>query len=154
MGNLLIESSVAYDKIKENLSENIENKNLKKLFFEVMDNVREYYMSKIKPNGLSEYEISFTNKILLPLIKRARLEELNNSIQKLLNEKEQNIYKPGDKIYDGIASIVKYSNPPTIEEGYNIIDINDNQEYMVYRNKETDALYYIKNNIKHYIIWG
>lgn len=154
MGNLLIESSVAYDKIKENLSENIENKNLKKLFFEVMDNVREYYMSKIKPNGLSGYEIGFTNKILLPLIKRARLEELNNSIQKLLNEKEQNIYKPGDKIYDGIASIVKYSNPPTIGEGYNIIDIDDNQEYMVYRNKETDALYYIKNNIKHYIIWG
>ena len=33
MGNLLIESSVAYNKIKENLSENIENKNLKKLFF-------------------------------------------------------------------------------------------------------------------------
>ena len=90
MGNLLVESTVAYNKIKENLSEKIENKNLKKLFFEVMDNVREYYMSKIKSEELSGYEIKFINNILLPLIRRARFEDLNISIQKLLKEDENN----------------------------------------------------------------
>lgn len=90
MGNLLVESKVAYNKIKENLSEKIENKYLKKLFFEVMDNVREYYMSKIKPEELSGYEIKFINNILLPLIRRAGFEDLNISIQKLLKEDENN----------------------------------------------------------------
>lgn len=90
MGNLLVESMVAYNKIKENLSEKIENKYLKKLFFEVMDNVREYYMSKIKTEELSGYEIKFINNILLPLIRHARFEDLNISIQKLLKEDENN----------------------------------------------------------------
>ena len=90
MGNLLVESKVAYNKIKENLSEKIENKYLKKFFFEVMDNVREYYMSKIKPEELSGHEIKFINNILLPLIRHARFEDLNISIQKLLKEDENN----------------------------------------------------------------
>lgn len=63
-------------------------------------------------------------------------------------------YKIGDKLYDGIATIAKYSQPQIIKEGYNIIDINDNQEYMLHYNNTKDAFYYIKNSTKYYLIWG
>lgn len=54
-----------------------------------------------------------------------------------------------ERYLDGVKTTALYSD----KEG-TIIDIEDNKEYIVLKDKKTGILFYIKNYIKHYIIWG
>lgn len=66
MKSMLLNSDIAYEKIKENLSKNITDKKLKELFNLFLDNLR----AEFKNLDLNSYDISFFNKIILPLTKK------------------------------------------------------------------------------------
>ena len=57
---------LSYEKIKKNLSKNITDEKLKKLFNDFLDKLR----NEFKNQNLNSYDISFFNKIILPLTKR------------------------------------------------------------------------------------
>lgn len=63
---MLLNSNIAYEKIKKNLSKNITDEKLKKLFNDFLDKLR----NEFKNQNLNSYDISFFNKIILPLTKR------------------------------------------------------------------------------------
>ena len=56
--SMLLKSDIAYNKIKNNLSKNISNEEIKKLFFIVLDNVRTYYLN-INKDNISNYDKNF-----------------------------------------------------------------------------------------------
>ena len=60
---MLLNSNIAYEKIKENLSKNITDEKLKKLFNDFLDKLR----NEFKNQNLNSYDISFFNKIIFPL---------------------------------------------------------------------------------------
>ena len=66
MKSMLLNSNIAYEKIKKNLSKNITDEKLKKLFNDFLDKLRNEFKNK----NLNSYDISFFNKIILPLTKR------------------------------------------------------------------------------------
>ena len=66
MKSMLLNSNIAYEKIKKNLSKNITDEKLKKLFNDFLDKLR----NEFKNQNLNSYYISFFNKIILPLTKR------------------------------------------------------------------------------------
>ena len=66
MKSMLLNSNIAYEKIKKNLSKNITDEKLKKLFNDFLDKLR----NEFKNQNLNSYDISFFNKIILPLTKR------------------------------------------------------------------------------------
>lgn len=80
--SMLIKSDIAYNKIKNNLSKNISNEEIKKLFFIVLDNVRSHYLN-INEQNISNYDKKFLTNIIIPLIKSAHMNEL---LKELNNE--------------------------------------------------------------------
>nr|DAF56782.1 MAG TPA: hypothetical protein [Myoviridae sp. ctWb16] len=64
--SLLLNSDLAYNKIKDNLSKDIKNSILKEEFCSFLDKLR----NKFKNENFSSYDIVFFNKILLPLTKK------------------------------------------------------------------------------------
>ena len=66
MKSMLLNSNIAYEKIKKNLSKNITDEKLKKLFNDFLDKLR----NEFKNQNLNSYDISFFNKIILPLTTR------------------------------------------------------------------------------------
>lgn len=64
--SLLLNSDLTYNKIKDNLSKDINNSELKEEFCSFLDKLR----NKFKNENFSSYDIAFFNKILLPLTKK------------------------------------------------------------------------------------
>ena len=64
--SLLLNSDLAYNKIKDNLSKDIKYSILKEEFCSFLDKLR----NKFKNENFSSYDIVFFNKILLPLTKK------------------------------------------------------------------------------------
>lgn len=80
--SMLLKSDIAYNKIKNNLSKNISNEEIKKLFFIILDNVRSHYLNMNEQN-ISNYDKKFLTNIIIPLIKSAHMNEL---LKELNNE--------------------------------------------------------------------
>lgn len=78
--SMLLKSDIAYNKIKNNLSKNISNEEIKKLFFIVLDNVRRYYLN-INKDNISNYDKKFLINIIIPLIKSAHMSELLKDLE-------------------------------------------------------------------------
>lgn len=78
--SMLLKSDIAYNKIKNNLSKNISNEEIKKLFFIVLDNVRTYYLN-INKDNISNYDKKFLINIIIPLIKSAHMSELLKDLE-------------------------------------------------------------------------
>lgn len=67
------------------------------------------------------------------------------------NEENQSIrYTHGQKYKDGIVVNVLYGSSVTA-----LLDIiiEDHKEYKTFKDEE-DHIYYIKDGVKHYLLWG